>query len=133
MFGKSLELASVDLDNHFASSWLPSGPFGGTPGGPSNSVGTIAPHTTNAELALFPNPAGSFVQLAMKNAPSGMIFLQITDLNGRVVFSQKVNHADGMLAMQLDVTGLSSGVYVVRALDAEYNLLGLERLVIERR
>jgi hypothetical protein len=133
MFGKSLELASVDLDNHFASSWQPSGPWGGTPGGQSNSVGTNSPNTLGTELAIFPNPAGSSVRISVKNAESGTVFLQITDLNGRVVYSEKLSHPGGLLIKPLDVSGFTSGMYVVRALDAEYNLLGLERLVIERR
>jgi hypothetical protein len=131
MYGKSLELVSTDLDNHFASSWLPSGPFGGTPGGPSNSVGTHLPTVVGTELAVFPNPANDIVHIAVKNAAPGAILLKIYDLNGRVVLSEKANCSGGMLVKQVGVAGMAAGVYVVRAMDLKGNLLGLERLVVK--
>jgi hypothetical protein len=132
MYGKSLELVSTYLDNHFASSWQPSGPLGGTPGGPSNSVGTYSPNMVEAELAVFPNPAGDFVHIAVKNATPGAILLEISDLNGRVVFAEKANSSGGIMVKQVGVAGVPVGVYVVRALDEMGKLLGVERLVVER-
>ncbi len=132
MFGKSLELVSTVLDNHFASSWQPSGPIGGTPGGPSNNVATHSPNAMEAALTVFPNPAGDLVNIAVKNAAPGAILVEISDLTGQVVFSEKTNNAGGILVKQVNLTGTAGRVYVVRVLDATSNLLGLERLILER-
>ena len=131
MFGKPLELASVDLDNHFASSWQPSGPLGGTPGGPANAVSTHTPNAVFAEMAVFPNPAGSVVNIALKNVAAGNILLQFIDLNGQIMYSESAFNPGGIIAKQVAVAGMTAGVYVVRALDAEGNVLGLERLVVK--
>jgi hypothetical protein len=130
MVGKSLELVSGDLDNHFASSWQPSGPFGGTPGALSNSVGTQTPIVGMTEMALFPNPAGNVLNIALKNVAAGEILIQLTDLKGQLVYSEKANNPGGTLVKELPVSGLATGEYVLRLLDATGNLLGTEKLVV---
>ena len=55
LLGKSLELVSSLLDNHFATSWKPSENVGGTPGEVDGSTGTTLVEN-NLHFAFYPNP-----------------------------------------------------------------------------
>jgi parallel beta-helix repeat protein len=55
LLGKSIELVSGLLDNHFATSWKPSALPGGTPGEVEGSTGTTAVEN-NLHFVVYPNP-----------------------------------------------------------------------------
>lgn len=132
LLGKSLELVSTDLDNHFASSWKPSYATDGTPGAPGTSVGTQNPGAAPLEWALYPNPAGDWLQLAFKNLPAADVQLQIVDLSGRCLYAERLQPAGGRIQLQVPLSGWAAGSYFVRMMDAAGVVLGVEVLVVER-
>jgi len=66
-----------------------------------------------AEVKVYPNPASDLVTLAVKGF-SGNTLIEVFDVGGKKVLSRSVLLRDGALSVGLDVTPLSSGVYVIR-------------------
>ncbi len=130
LLGSSLELVSAGLDNHFASSWQPSGMPGGSPGQPGGVVATFGPAAAFLEMALFPNPARDVVQLAIKNAPAETLLLQMMDMHGRLVFAEKLDGLQHLQQAQLELGTLANGIYQVRVLDKQGAVLGCEGLLV---
>lgn len=126
LLGKSLELVSQNLDNHFDTSWKPSTGVNGSPG-----VGSIVSHTitplAQAQISVFPNPVSGQLNLAVKNVDADQFMAKLIDINGKMVLGQTFpgTHASW------DVSRLSAGVYFVSLFDMEGNLLGREKVVVE--
>ncbi len=73
-------------------------------------------------LQIFPNPASDKIQL---NGFEGQINVTLLDINGKIAFqSIAVNNS------QIDISSLSSGIYVIQALDAFNNKIH-KKLIIE--
>ncbi len=84
----------------------------------ARSVSALA--TDKAAISLYPNPAaGNDVRLALSN-PTGRQLVELLDATGRLVRTT-YTAADGTAV--LPVTGLTTGVYVVRAANATQRLL----------
>lgn len=130
MYGKSLELVSPLLDNHLASSWKPSGLLDGSPGEAGNQVSTNTPESLG--LLVYPNPAGDKVQIRLEQKEEQDVLVQVCDLNGRLVYSERWVHQNGSLEKQLNLKAIQNGVWVVRVQDERGNLLGWSKLVVFR-
>lgn len=75
---------------------------------------------TNALVSkVFPNPARSVVNFEFSGEVS---LIEITDLAGRVMIHQSVEN--GNMSIQLDVSELSEGVYLFRAIDGDQQQTG---------
>ena len=60
-------------------------------------------------LSVFPNPAGDLLNIKLPNQ-NGSFSLQLTDVNGQVVYEQEAVTSD---ELSIDVSGYKSGVYVL--------------------
>lgn len=76
----------------------------------SDMVSGITTPSSGSAFSLFPNPATERVELVLPEAPSGPAMAIILNAQGQVVREQAVN----AVRTTLDVSGLGSGVYVVR-------------------
>ena len=66
------------------------------------------------DLLIYPNPVnGSSVQISTSGF-SGMALVEIYDLQGRVVYSEKMDNSQSSNRILVDVSSLSNGTYVVR-------------------
>jgi len=94
----------------------------------SSIVGSSAKYRTNPvdftaveELSipsaeLFPNPANDFAQIRFEKKPAQSLIIELSDLNGKVLFQKSVN-TFGTTAMEtipVKQLGLSNGMYQVR-------------------
>jgi Secretion system C-terminal sorting domain len=70
------------------------------------------------KLAVFPNPAGDILRLDMTASETSTTAVNITDLTGRVVLTQKIAVNEGANLVQMTVSSLNSGVYFVRLNDS---------------
>lgn len=65
-------------------------------------------------LTLYPNPAEGFTTLSFNAVQNGELNITIIDLNGKVVRTIKnMQYSEGNNIFQIDVQGISTGVYVV--------------------
>jgi Secretion system C-terminal sorting domain len=84
----------------------------------SKIVAVNASDKNGDKLAVFPNPAGDFLRLDMTASETSTTAVNITDLTGRVVLSQKIAVNEGANLVQMTVSSLHSGVYFVRLNDS---------------
>ena len=62
---------------------------------------------------LYPNPAADFVNLHLKVKTEDYLQIQISDLNGRIVYTDARKAADGFLTTQLKTSTFGGGFYFV--------------------
>ena len=67
---------------------------------------------TAAQVYFYPNPVQNLLNLGIKGAPNTLLTVNIFDLNGRNIYTQKTS--DG----QIDLQNLTSGAYIVELQDA---------------
>jgi len=109
--GRSLELVSSALDNHFATSWKPSDIAGGTPGEFTPVTGFIT-LTADVSVTLYPNPVSDELHINL-SGNAGSYTIRICDLFAREVLHQKIATESGTCQSVLDVSALVEGHYFV--------------------
>ena len=76
-------------------------------------------------MTVFPVPATNELTVSLDQRNSGSSQLILIDVTGKEVRSESINEQRATI----DVSDLSSGIYMVRALDAQQNLIGNARFV----
>jgi len=68
------------------------------------------------ELVVYPNPAQNILFVTMRTNPHSLIQMEILNSVGEQIYKNnyKSNHEDEM-ALQLDMSGYSNGIYFIRA------------------
>ena len=82
---------------------------------------------TDGQLRLFPNPASTSFRMMYDRASSLPLLLQVTDALGRTVMSRQVGPME-----DIDTQHWPDGLYVARVTDQQGQILGAERLIIQR-
>jgi hypothetical protein len=80
-------------------------------------------------VELFPNPASGQVAVVY-SSEGGSLRLELIDGTGRLVRSEGVTAAMGIARHDLDLGGLSAGLYQVRVV-ANNGQMGIQRLVVQ--
>lgn len=70
--------------------------------------------TTLGELALWPNPVQDALNIALVSELRGSLTVDVLDLNGRLVRSERHSVSGGHDRMTLNMTGLDAGLYILR-------------------
>lgn len=65
------------------------------------------------DIEVFPNPANDYVEVTFTSEIAGKASVQLHDLSGRVVHRQSLEVVEGHNAATLDISELSSGVYMM--------------------
>jgi len=68
----------------------------------------------NFSMTLFPNPADVYTQLEVSLTKSTNYSIEMTDVLGKVVYGQNFNGATGKNVINLPISGLNSGIYLVK-------------------
>ncbi|MBX7109555.1 MAG: T9SS type A sorting domain-containing protein [Chitinophagales bacterium] len=69
-------------------------------------------------LSIYPNPVTSVLEITFVNETDGNILLRLTDVNGKVVFSNRQNLAAGTVHQSVDLTRFQSGMYQLQIITA---------------
>lgn len=67
----------------------------------------------NLQLAVYPNPTTNWLQLEVKNTDFTNLSYQLFDLNGRMIYNQKVTTETSTISMEQ----LPATVYLLKVLD----------------
>jgi uncharacterized delta-60 repeat protein len=67
------------------------------------------------DIQLSPNPTSGVLQIQLPDGLKGSVSLQVFDLNGRVIRRQNLASDGNALSTSIDVSGLQSGVYILKA------------------
>jgi len=72
--------------------------------------------TSFAILELYPNPANNYLKLLLSVPDAGLVTLELYDLTGRLVMCREIDVSEPSdTEAVVDVSGLASGVYTLRA------------------
>jgi PKD repeat protein len=77
------------------------------------SVGISKPGKGDLGVRIYPNPSGGIFNLYLEKGNKN-IDISIFDLHGQKVFSEKNLSRNGSITKELDLSGLSKGVYYMR-------------------
>ena len=93
--------------------------------------GSISDIYSSPSFKLYPNPSSNLVQLSYELNSNQTTEISIVDLNGKTVLNQSVkDQIIGEHTLDLDVSNLSDGVYVVHITGP--NSSASERLIIQK-
>lgn len=105
--GKSLELISANLDNHFATSWIASKGLGGTPG--RKVITNNETLLTDFSFEVFPNPGSDYIMIALDRVDMSDVSLHIIDELGNVIVAQALKNK----IEKINIINLNPGIYSV--------------------
>lgn len=90
---------------------------------------SINENNNEAQVAVYPNPATSFVNIQLGSNWNGETSITVSDLNGKTVLSQtKVNASGTNNTFTVDISNLVSGVYLVRV--SNNTSVGTSKLIV---
>ena len=94
----------------------------------------LSPDAMNAEggstfTNVYPNPTSSEFTMDVTMDRDQEIVMEVFDILGNVVISEKHNLVSGTSTMKTSLEQFNSGIYFVRILDANSNVLHTERVV----
>lgn len=90
--------------------------------GTTVGIRTPVETTTTPEIALASNPVEGMIRLSSESDRSFAALLEIHDLNGRLLYRQRINIPDGKAELSIDPQAgsrLTSGLYFLK-INAEY-------------
>lgn len=83
--------------------------------------------TKHNKLKIFPNPAQSKISLIIEGYKKDeKQTLNILTLNGKILYSKVINN----LQTEIDLPSLKSGLYLVKLLNNNNEIIGIEKLII---
>ncbi len=80
---------------------------------------SIVPVTVldNGVVVISPNPVRDAVHVVMQSAGNSNVTLQIVDINGNILATQKVSVATGRNEIMIPAASLTNGVYVLKVIE----------------
>lgn len=73
----------------------------------------VSNNLAQKSMTIYPNPVFDRADIIVHNFTPGLLHLLVSDLNGRIVLSQQINITQSWQKIDLDMTQLNQGVYVV--------------------
>lgn len=70
------------------------------------------PLSDNFELKIFPNPATEYVMVELQSDEIKNALIQIYDMNGRLVYNEKITVLEG--SSKIELTNLNSSQYILK-------------------
>ena len=90
--------------------------------------------TAESEISsnLFPNPASvsSYIKLNLKQA--GEVTIAVNNLAGQTILSSTANVSGGIQTIEIPVSAVAAGTYIVSIRNSQNNLIGARRLTVTR-
>lgn len=74
------------------------------------------------EPSIYPNPTNGILNIKLNNI-SNQLNLQLINLNGRIVYTDKMNSGNGNESKKLDLSKFAKGVYFVRLFNSNQNMV----------
>jgi len=70
--------------------------------------------TQNGKIKFFPNPVIDEMQINYESTSTGLLRLEIFDLQGKIVYQQMINSQNGTNNARFNVSQLCKGLYFCR-------------------
>lgn len=86
---------------------------------------------TNTLLSVYPNPATDLLNVGIAQPEKGRCRVELYDVYGRLVLSERAEINDGFGLLRLDISALAKGTYVLMVKNASNGTLANTRFVKE--
>lgn len=93
------------------------------------SINTAACGTHTNEITLFPSPTKNFVNLTSTLGFKGKTTISIVDYSGKVHLSQIINNMDVRTTGKIDLSDLTSGLYLLNIVDESNQVYPTQKIV----
>ena len=80
-------------------------------------------------FTIYPNPTNGLVNLETKLPGSAKLNIEVTNMNGQLVYSEIVDNKAIVLSHTFDVSNLSQGIYTVKIFNNE--AFGIRKLILQ--
>jgi hypothetical protein len=77
-------------------------------------------------MSIFPNPAHDKISIKLSEMPNQDCFIKIFDQTGRLISTEKIKY----LSFTMDMSGNSSGVYMVKIVNQREVTLDSSKVVL---
>jgi hypothetical protein len=81
------------------------------------------------ELSIVPNPVNDVFTYTINGLKSGFVFLEISDMQGQAVFTQKLESAGGTHSNRINMGYLPRGIYVMKVSTVEGTIV--EKILLQ--
>jgi hypothetical protein len=85
----------------------------------------------NANVKIYPSPAGSQVNVEVSEVEAERVTLNISNLNGQVMDRQRISADKGNQAVQLNVSQWPSGAYILKLQDQHGQVQAVQKLMVK--
>ena len=75
---------------------------------------SITDNNQDSKVRYFPNPSDGQINFVADGLTSGPLVLEVIDIGGRTVLTQNYITTGAQFNSQIDLTGLSKGMYFVK-------------------
>ena len=93
-----------------------------------DSTTAVNPASKAESIAVYPNPASDQLTVNLNQSADANFEVTVTDLKGRQVRSRQVNGAE---TLQMPVSSLKPGAYVVTVLDEDGGLMKYKKVLVQ--
>ena len=85
----------------------------------NNITTNIKDIESDANLHIYPNPTQGFFQIEYMSLIKGALQINITDVNGKIVYTQAVTKFEGEFKTNVDLSKQAKGVYFIEIVAEE--------------
>lgn len=79
------------------------------------SVEEIENEIADSQLKLFPNPASDYLNINFEMEKSGMVNINIFDIQGKLIIAAEYNLGKGNHHKMINLSKFESGMYIINA------------------
>lgn len=83
-----------------------------------------------AKLSVFPNPTKGIAQVSYTATNQAAVQMNLTDLTGKIIFSQQLSDFDGFYLEQMDLTAYPEGIYFLNII--QDGVVQTEKIVLQK-
>jgi len=105
--------------------WVDNLAFTGT----VTSVGVGEIQNASGSLSAFPNPARDYVQISCPVGKAQTVTIELMDLSGKLIYTDKKEATAGELKAEIDVRGLAKSAYLLKLSGAD--ILQTTKILVE--
>ena len=71
-------------------------------------------------MLVFPNPANNVLTIRINNTALKQLIVEIMNIKGQIVYSDKAGNLSGAYNKQVDVSSLAKGVYYLQVKEEDF-------------
>lgn len=84
------------------------------------------------KLTIYPNPTNGNLNVNFFETESKNVTISLEDVTGKLLFQQNISIDKGYSNNQFDLQNYLNGVYILKIIDSDQNLIKTEKIIINK-